>query len=98
MFFYEEYLNTFNFDDFHNFYNESKFDLNTTAINFLNRHLKIARQNRDFNRLIASYVAKGHVYDHMGKYRKSLKFELRVFILNLNPLYLDVKNSPIMCF
>lgn len=89
MFFYDAYLSNFNFDDFNYFYKNSKLDLEEAGIEFLNESINFAYKNNDFDRFIDTLKAKAHIYDHIGKFSKSLRYELKVFIYNLNPIFAD---------
>ena len=89
MYFYRYYLESFNFDDFEAFYKENSFKVEDAGIEFVNKHICIAEEKKDYQRLIDSYKAKGHIYDHLSRYNKSLRYELKVFILKLNPIYLN---------
>ena len=91
MFFYNNFLYAFNFDDFNYFFKHNNYSLELAGLKFLNKHIDIANKNKEFDRLIDSYEAKGMIYDHIKKYNQSLKYVLNVFILNLNPIYLDDK-------
>lgn len=89
MYFYEAYLSSFNFDDFNHFYKNSDLSLEESGIEFLNKFIKLADEHKDFDLFIDCLKAKSHIYDHIRKFSKSLRYELKVFIYNLNPKYFD---------
>ena len=86
--YFQNFLENFNFDEFEEFYKNSNSSVECCSLDFLDKHIDDSKKKRDFNRLITSYSSKAAIYDHIGRYENSLKTDLKIFILNLNPLYL----------
>lgn len=88
--FYETCLDYFDFDDFERYMQE--YDTGSViknALNYLEEHLKIAKETKDFNRLHDVCSSKALIYLQEEEFKKSLLEELKIFILKLNPVYLD---------
>ena len=64
-------------------------DFIQNAINYLNEHLKIAYQRKDFHRLHDVFSAKSFLYLHNEEFKKALTEELHLYMLRLNPIFLS---------
>ena len=85
-------LDYFDFDDFFNFIkkNISKTNkLDKLIFSYLNLHLDIAYKNRDFHRLHDVYASRVIIHIEMNEIKQALKEELTLFIIRLNPIFLN---------
>ena len=90
---YDTCLDYFDFDDFERYMQEyDTGNVVKNAFNYLDEHLKIARQNREFNRLYDVYSSKALLYLNEERFKNALIEELKIFVLKLNPVYLDKKD------
>ena len=90
--FYDSYLDYFDFNDFERYMQEyDTGDVGKNSLNYLEEHLKIAHDKREFNRLHDVFSSKAMVYLGQEKFKKALLEELKIFVLKLNPVYLDKK-------
>ena len=83
-------MDYFDFDDFLNFLieNQSGSNFEKLASKYLNQQLKIAYKNRDFHRLHDVYASKALLHIRWEDFKKALIYELKLFIIRLNPIYL----------
>ena len=91
--FYESYLDYFHFDDFERYMIDNDTgSVPKNALNYLDEHLKIAQENKEFNRMHDVFSSKAMVYALSEKeFKKALNEELKIFVLKLNPVYLNKK-------
>ena len=83
-------MDYFDFDDFLNFMieNQSISNFEKLASKYLNQQLKIAYKNRDFHRLHDVHASKALLSIRWENIKKALIYELKLFIIRLNPIYL----------
>ena len=87
---YETYLDYFDFDDFEHYMKVNDTgNVVKNAHNYLNDNLKVAYDEKDFYRLHDVFSSKALLYLHEEKFNEALNEELKVFILKLNPVYLN---------
>ena len=92
--FYDSFLDYFDFDDFEKYMQEyDTGDVIKNSLNYLNKHLKIAREMKDFDYLHDVFSSKAMVYLNMQEFKKSLLEELKIFALKINPIYLNNYDS-----
>ena len=85
-------MDYFDFDDFLDFLIENKSyasNFERMALRYLNHHLKIAYENKDFHRLHDVYASRALCHMQWEDIKKALKDELTLFIIRLNPIFLD---------
>ena len=88
--FYDSFLDYFDFDDFERYMKEyDTGDVFQNSLNYLDEHLKIAIENKEFNRLHDVFSSKAMVYMNKSEFKNALMEELKIFVLKLNPIYLD---------
>ena len=88
--FYENYLDYFDFDDFERYMKE--YDTGSVinnSLNYLDEHLKIAYENKEFDRLHDVFSSKAMIYLNDEEFKNALLEELKLFVLKLNPVFLD---------
>lgn len=91
--FYESYLDYFDFDDFERYMLDNDTgSVPKNALNYLDEHLKIAQENKEFNRMHDVFSSKAMVYLQLGEFKNALIEELKIFVLKLNPVYLNKKD------
>ena len=90
--YYRIFLNAYNFDEFEEFFSSSKLNIEDASIEFITQHIEDAKKKKDFEKLIDSYTYKTQLYDNQGNYDKSLEYDMKIFILSLNPCYLNNLN------
>ena len=93
--FYSSFLDYFNFVEFRQFYNDSDLDLSEAGIEFLNKHIDLAIKKEDHDYLTISYLTKSRILQDLNQDIESLRCDLKVFILNFNPLYPVSNHLPI---
>ena len=88
--FYDNFLDYFDFDDFEEYMKEyDTGDVMKNSLNYLDEHLKIALENREFHRLHDVFSSKAMVYINQKEFKNALMEELKIFVLKLNPVFLD---------
>lgn len=88
--FYEQFLDYFDFDDFERYMKENDTgSVIQNSLNYLDEHLKIAYDKKEFDRLHNVFSSKAMVYLNDNEFKKALIAELKIFTLKLNPIYLD---------
>lgn len=88
--FYEMCLDYFDFDDFERYMQENDTgSVISNSLNYLDEHLKIAYDKKEFDRLHNVFSSKAMIYLNGEEFKKSLIEELKIFTLKLNPVYLD---------
>ena len=88
--FYEKFLDYFDFDDFERYMQENDTgSVISNSLNYLDEHLKIAYDKKEFDRLHNVFSSKAMIYLNGEEFKKSLIEELKIFTLKLNPVYLD---------
>ena len=88
--FYESFLDYFDFDDFERYMKEyDTGDVVKNSLNYLEEHLKIAYNKKDFYRLHDVFSSKAMIYLYNQDIKKALLEELKIFVLKLNPVFLD---------
>ena len=88
--FYESYLDYFDFHEFERYMQENDTgSVVKNSLNYMDEHLKIAYQNKEFDRLHDVFSSKAMIYLSQKKFKKALIEELKLFSLKLNPIYLD---------
>ena len=87
---YEQCMDYFDLDDLENYMmDHNSIDFIQNAINYLNEHLKIAYQRKDFHRLHDVFSAKSFLYLQNEEFKKALTEELHLYMLRLNPVFLS---------
>ena len=87
---YEGYLEYFDFIDFENYMQD--YDTGSVmqnSFNYLEENLEMAYDDRDFYRLHDVFCSYAMLNLNEQDFEKSLEWELKVFILKLNPVFLD---------
>ena len=59
------------------------------SLNYLDEHLKIAYEKKEFNRMHDVFSSKAMIYLHEEEFKKALIEELKIFILKINAVYLN---------
>ena len=88
--FYDNFLDYFDFDDFERYMKE--YDTGSVVkncLNYLDENLKVAYEDKDFYRLHDVFSSKAMVYLNSGEFKNALLEELKLFVLKLNPVFLD---------
>ena len=84
---YNEFLKNFDFDDFYRFYESNDGNFNEIVSKYLDEHIKIAKNNKDFDYLINCFSSKA-IFSGLDKNpNDALKWEMRRFCLTINPIY-----------
>ncbi len=88
--FYEIYLDYFDFNDFERYMKE--YDTGSVvknSLNYLEEHLKIAYDKKEFNRMHDVFSSKAMIYLYEEDFKKALLEELKIFVLKLNHIFLS---------
>ena len=88
--FYEMCLDYFDFDDFERYMqNNDVRNVVKNALNYLDENQKMAYDQKDFYRLHDVFSSKALIHVNNQNFKEALNEELKLFILKLNPIYLD---------
>jgi len=88
--FYNTCLDYFDFDDFENYMTE--YDTGSVvdnSLNYIDEHIKKGYADKDFNRLHDSFSSLALIHINLDNFEDALFNELKIFILRLNPVFLD---------
>ena len=88
---YNKFLKNFYYHEFKEFILKNTGSVNEVAILFLKKHLAKSIENKDFKALSDSLNALAHINKNNNNYEESLHYELKKFIIGLNPIFLDEK-------
>ena len=83
-------LNYFDFDDFEYYMTEyDTGDVVENSLNYVDENIKKGYAEKDFNRLQDSFSSLALLHINFENFEDALFNELKIFILKLNPLFLD---------
>ena len=86
---YMNFLSMFDFDDFNRFLDVNDGDFNEIVSKYLDEHIKLAKKNKDFHYLINCFSSKAIFADLDENLNDALKWQMRIFCLEINPVFLD---------
>lgn len=90
MLYHNEYLKNYVYEEFENFYNDSKkTSIDEISIDFLDKHIQKAVKSKNHNQLIDSLRLQSMFYSNTRDLEEVLRIELKIFLINLNMLYVD---------
>ena len=89
IFFFNKFLKKYYYYEFAKYYELYKMPLNDVCIKFLEDHLEKSVEKRDFDAYIDSATTLAYMNKLYGDNELALYYELKIFIIRLNPVYLD---------
>ena len=92
--FYEDNLFYFDFLDFYNYLENNDGSIEEISKKYLDEHIELAIESLDFDYIIRSYNSQSKVIHLMGNLKEALTYDMRILILNMNPICLDYVQYP----
>ena len=92
--FYIKHLYYFDFLDFFDYFEGYDGDIEEISLKYLDEHIELAIKSLDFNYIIRSYNAKSEINHMTDNLENALKCDMRILILNMNPICLDYNLYP----
>ena len=88
--FYKDHMKIFDYDDFGNYIEK----INTHSFEpqcerYLDKHLKQAYDGKNFEKIHDIIASKSRFNVHFGNFVNALNDELQLFMISINPVYLD---------
>lgn len=88
--YHKKYLENFVYEEFEEFYyNSEKTSIDEITIDFLNKHIQKAINSKNHNQLIQSLKLQSNLYLKMEDFEEVLRLELKIFLININMLFID---------
>ena len=84
---YKDHLNDFNFKNFYIFYTKNDGDFKDIASKYLDEHIKIAKNNKEFIYMIDCIDCKSAFADLDNNIKEELEWEMLKYCLCINPVY-----------
>lgn len=86
---YMNFLSNFDFDDFYRFYDGAEGNFNEIVSKYLDEHIKLAKKDNDFDYLLNCFSSKAIFFELDENLNEALKWEMRRFCLEINPIFLN---------
>lgn len=88
--YHNKYLEKYVYEEFEKFYNNSKkTSIVDITIDFLEKHIEKAINTRNHNQLTDSLRLQSMLYADTQDIEEVLRIELKIFLININMLYVD---------
>lgn len=88
--YHKKYLENYVYEEFENEFNTSdKTSIDETAIDFLEKHIQKAIESKNHNQLVDSLKLQSMLYSNIQDIEEVLRIELKIFLVNINMLYVD---------
>lgn len=88
--YHRKYLENYIYEEFRDFYNKNeKTDIDKITIEFLDKHVQKAINSNNHSQLIDSLKLQSKLYFNMQDIEEVLRLELKIFLINVNMLFID---------
>ena len=86
---FKDYLSdNYYFNEFNEFYMDNyRKKLDKIPVAFINQHINKADEDEDHDRFILNNRVMVNLFNKKEKYKKMLEYELRLFCMNINPIW-----------
>ena len=92
--FYKDHMHIFDYDDFGNYIEKIKtHSFEPQCERYLDKHLKQAYDSKDFRKILDIMASKSRCDVHFTNFVNALNDELQLFMISINPVYLDDLNE-----
>ena len=92
--FYDDNLFYFDFLDFFDYLEDNDGTIEEIAKKYLDEHIELAIDSLDFDYIIRSYESQSEIIHLMGDLKEALAYDMRILILNMNPICLNYVQYP----
>lgn len=87
--FHNEYLMDYVFSEFAEYIIQNRTSEGIDIADFLNKHIEIGIKTKNHKQVTDSLYAQAYLFSKAGAFEQSLYCLLRIFIINLNMIYID---------
>lgn len=91
--FYEDHLWNYDFFEFSEYFYDHDGSIEEIALDYLDEHIELTYDSSDFDYIMRTYLAKSNLCYSMGNLKEGVTCDMRMFLLNMNPIGFDMRFS-----